>query len=507
MEHAGGLAGQVDARLLHQAEGAAVVIQRAAARPQADVGEGDVAGFLQGLRRGLAAVAGMVPAVEDLLAALDLLGAAAVKRIGRRDCAGIECRRQREDLERRARFIAVGDAAVAPLLQAGVAHGGVIGVEGLRAGRGIFGLLFRLGVKLLDLCAQVLVINFLIIVRVIAAERAHGDDLARFAVHDDAERAVEHVIAVHGVLHLLLQIILHRRVERQVDAVAVGRLIIFLIGIEHLRLVVALRRDDGSGRALQLVIIIGLQPLGADVLGVRKADDLRRDIVIGIVALRIRLEMHADDLILRNDLADLVADLLRLAALDDLVAQARISGLLLDPARIQIEHGRELLCQRRDVDLVLRQLQRVEENILHTRRGRQHIAVAVIDRAARGGDARAAGLVADGLCLIIIVVDEHELHEHARHGAKADDTQQDHQAKDALAHMGRRDLLALRRAAASSLRLLLHSIPSRGKTVEKRWAAILTHRPCSVYDMNRAAGPCLKWPSLPKFCGRLRRSS
>lgn len=59
-----------------------------------------------------------------------------------------------------------------------------------------------------------------------------------------------------------------------------------------------------------------------------------------------------------NDLADLVADLLRLAALDDLVAQARIGGLLLDPARIQIEHGRELLCQRRDVDLVLRQLQR-----------------------------------------------------------------------------------------------------------------------------------------------------
>ena len=48
VEHAGGLAWQVDARLLHQAEGAAVVIQRAAARPQADVGEGDVAGFLQG---------------------------------------------------------------------------------------------------------------------------------------------------------------------------------------------------------------------------------------------------------------------------------------------------------------------------------------------------------------------------------------------------------------------------------------------------------------------------
>ena len=38
--------------------------------------------------------------------------------------------------------------------------------------------------------------------------------------------------------------------------------------------------------------------------------------------------------------------LLRLAALDDLVAQARIGGLLLDPARIQIEHGRKLLCQR-----------------------------------------------------------------------------------------------------------------------------------------------------------------
>ena len=274
MKQAACLAGQIDARLLHEAEGTAIVIESAAADLQTHVGKSDIAGILEGLGGGLAAVAAVPPAVQGLLATLQFFRACAVEGVAQGNGAGIQPRRQSKQLKGRAGLIAVGNTAVAPLLQTGGRHRAVVGTEGLfpflrvlRVFHGglILGLQFHF---------HVIVVNGQIAVGVIAPQGSHGKDIAGLGVHDDAEGPVLHIVAVNSVTHLLFQSFLHGQVDGQHQAVPVGSLVIGLIGIEHFGFVVALGGDDRSGSSLQNAVIVGLQALGAFVLRVGEAQKL-----------------------------------------------------------------------------------------------------------------------------------------------------------------------------------------------------------------------------------------
>ena len=462
VEQTAGLTRQVDAGLFHQAEGAAVIIQGIAAGFQADVCKGDVAGILQRLCGRFRAMTGKPPAGQCLGTALEFLRAAAVEMIVQRDRTAVQCGSQCDDLEGRAGLVAVGNAAVAPLLQTRCRDGIVVGFKSCRALCAPLRELRRFFIKLRQLVVLFRIVDLEILIGVVASQRGHGDNIAGVHVEHDTERAVFHVVAVDRVLKLLLQIILHRGVNCQDYAVAIGSLVVFLIGIEHLGLVVALGRDDRARSTLQIAVVVGFQTFGADIFRIGKAQKLRRQRAVGIVAHGVRLQMHADDLVGADIFAHLIADLLRLTALEHLIAVLYIRRLLLDPARVQIEDARQRIGQRVHIHLVLLQLQRVEEDILHAGRGRQHIHVPVVDRAARGRDAGGSCLVADGLFLILIMVDQHQLDEHTRNGAERQNAQADHHREDPLAHMRHGDFRISAGASFSSVPVfaLLHGISS-----------------------------------------------
>ena len=219
-------------------------------------------------------MAAVPPAVQRLLASLQFFRACAVKSVVEGHGAGIQPRCQSEQLKGRTGLIAVGNAAVAPLLQTGGRHRAVVGAESLfpflRALRVLHGGLI-LG---LQLHFHVIIVNGQIAVGVIAPQGGHGKDVAGLGVHDDAEGPVLHVIAINGVTHLLFQGFLHGQVDGQHQAVPVGSLVIGLIGIEHFGFVVALGGDDRSGSSLQNAVIVSLQALGAFVLCVGEAQKL-----------------------------------------------------------------------------------------------------------------------------------------------------------------------------------------------------------------------------------------
>ena len=123
---------------------------------------------------------------------------------------------------------------------------------------------------------------------------------------------------------------LHGLIDRRDQTVAVGRVVIFFVCIEHLRAVVALCRDDLAGRALQIRVVVRLQALGADIVRRYEAHHLRRERRIGIVALRVGLEVHALDLVFRDEIAHLVCKLLRDLPTDDLIAERLVRSLLVN---------------------------------------------------------------------------------------------------------------------------------------------------------------------------------
>ena len=160
------------------------------------------------------------------------------------------------------------------------------------------------------------IVNFEIIVRIEAAERCHAEDRARVYVHNKRKAAVFNRIAVDCGLQILFQIILHRGIDRKNEVVAVGCIVILLIGIEHRRSVVAARFDHFAGIALKRCFVVRFQSLAADVVFVYKAEHLRRKRSIGIIPLLRRL--HVDALhagcvdvfqqLIRRFLRDLLAD-------------------------------------------------------------------------------------------------------------------------------------------------------------------------------------------------------
>ena len=104
--------------------------------------------------------------------------------------------------------------------------------------------------------------------------------------------------------------------------------------------------------------------------------------MVGVVALRIRFQMHADDLVLAQESTHFVTDVLPLPALEHLIAHGGIFRLLFDEILVNVQNACQISRQKINIHVVLRQLQRIEEDVFHARGGRENVHVAVIDRAA-----------------------------------------------------------------------------------------------------------------------------
>ena len=396
--------------------------------------EGDVAGILQSFRRVFLPVAALFPAVQNLFTACKLLRTAAVEGVFQRYRALLQRRRQGDGLKGGARLVAVGDAPVAPLVQPRRHHGGIVGGHGV-----LFFLRIRqcfgVGFHFRQFFHRLFIIDLQIIIGIIAALGGHAQNGAGVDIHHNGKGAVLHIVFLNGRLQILFQIILHRGIQRQHQTVAVGGLVILFIGVEHFRLIVALGGDHRARRALQHIVVVGLQPLGAAVGIVGKADELRRQRAVGIIALRRRLQMDSRQIVFVDELPHLVGSLPGLLVGYNLVAPGGIRRLFQNLALVHIQNFGKAVGNEVYVLLRLTDLQRVEENILHRGGGGQRIHIPVIDDAAAGRDRCGTGLVLNGVCLVFVVVENHQSEQGCHKGDKKQNSAHDHHCQCAAQYL------------------------------------------------------------------------
>ena len=442
-EDALGLAGEVDAGLFPKTEGLKVFVEGLRADFQAHVGEGDVAGIAQCLHGGLTAVAGGLPAADNLVAAFKLIRAGALIGVVAGDGPGVQARGQGDRLEGGAGLIAVGDAAVAPLPEPGGGHGGIVGRHAVGIGLGSLPGPERRLVLVLQLLPEVLVVDLLPVVGVVAAQGGHAENFAGIHIHDHAERAVENVVLLDGLLQVLLQVILDGHIQGQHQGIAVRGVVILFISIEHLRAAVALGGDDRAGVAGEGGFVIGLQALAAHILQVDEAQNLGCQRAVGVVPPGVQLQVDdAAEVVLGDKVPDLLGGLLRHLPLDHLVIIGRVGGLLLDEVGLHVQQIRQALGDKvhRDGGVIfLARLalfgllldaagQRigVQENRLHRGVGGQNVHIPVVDHPSGGGQHGTAGLVIDGPLLVLVVIHDHQLVERGNQGDKQPDSAHQH---------------------------------------------------------------------------------
>ncbi len=280
----------------------------------------------------------VLPAVQGLGTAGNIFRAAA--EVGA-VCGGgsfLHRRRHGDDFKGGTRLVAVGDAAVSPLLQPRFHGSVVVTADGVVVSLGAFRFQHIRFFQLVELPQGNGVCDFQIIVGVIVAKGRHTQNFPGIHVHDNPKRPAGHVVSLNGGLQILFQIILHRGVQGQNHAVALCGFVVFFIGIGHLGLIVALGGNDLARRAFQIAVIECFNALRAGVAGVGKANDLTGQGAVGIVPLGVWLQMNAFNVILFNKRPHLIGFLRATLGGNELIAHFNIRRLLFDVVRIHIQN-------------------------------------------------------------------------------------------------------------------------------------------------------------------------
>ena len=359
---------------------------------------------------------GRFPALEGVGTAEHVRAAAAVKRRIFIDHALFERHSQRDDLERRAGLVGVRQGFVAPLLclRGGEHFGLLVGV-----GLGVDGLL-------------ILVADLLIIVEVKVAERDHAEDGAAVGVHGDGRRAVLHVVVLDRLLQVLFEVILDGGVDGQVHVVALRLVVVILVvDKEHIRAAVIRRADDAAGAAGQVAVIALLETVESLIVLPDEADDVRGQIAVRIVALRVRLDLHAGEIVVLLERPHLFRHVRLDLALDDLIPTVGILRHGQDLVIIDVENLGKFARDQLRVLLVIGDLGRADEDRIDRSVHGQDLAVRVIDRAARGRDLRLAYLLVDRHFFVLLMVYDHDIEQLDAKDSKCKDAA--HNQKEACA--------------------------------------------------------------------------
>ena len=384
------------------------------------------------------------------LRALDDDIARAVEGVGHFDLVLLQRHGEGEDLEGRAGLEGVVDGLVAPLhiLQ--------------RVGRRGELLVGHAGGK------HLLVVNARGSVEVVGRQRRHREDAAGVDVHDDAGRAHARAVAALELLKALFEVILHRLIEGRHQTVAVLGVEILLILIEERVAVGVARGDDHALFAGQLLVIHSLKAVGAAV-GVDKADDVRGERGIGVVALGGRLQKDAFDVVVADKHADFVRRLLLDLLLDDLVLRGGVLHIVEDAARVHAEDLAEAVCDQVLILLVFGDVERRDADVLRRGGEGEDVAVFIVDGAAARLHGRAQRLLAHGERLELVVLLDLQLVELGKEQQKRADAQQRQQQKRPLLD----DAVGAARAVRFSFRGCRHGLSSsygkghNGKTRSK----------------------------------------
>ena len=403
VDETAGLACGVDTGLLRQAEVLHVLVELVVADAKTDVDERRVAGVGECLRQVLLAVAGRALRAVDRLA-LDLHAAAAIEARVQVDDIFLKRHRKRQRFERGARLVGIVDGLAAPLLVEKVAC--------------VFDdLLLR------HAGGQKVVVDRAGGVQIVGRQRRHRQHRAGVDIHDDALGTLAGTESRLKLLHAFLKVILDSRVERRVQIVSVFRIEILVVLVEHGAAVAVACGDDHAVFTGQLVVVRCLKAHRAAVF-IGKTDDLRGKRPLGIGSLARRADKNALEIVLVDELAHLVGELVVRLLGKDLVLRVGFFHLFENVSSVEVQNFGKTVCDQVLVLIVFDDLLGGEKDILRRGGHREDRAVFVVDRAAARLHRGAQRLLAhgDGLELVMLgdlpvieLGEEQHKRQHAEH--------------------------------------------------------------------------------------------
>ena len=220
--------------------------------------------------------------MQPLGTAGNLLGTAAEKVGVQINGTAVQRCRHGHHLEGGARLIAIGNTAVAPLLQSGSLQSLFVFCLGIGPRLASLGQILITAPQRLYPGCRIRVCDFQIPVGIVASQRGHSQNLPGLAVHHQTECAVLHIVAGNGSGHLLFQTPLHHRVQCKDHIISGQGSNVIFIGKGHIHFVVALGGNDLAGAAGQEGIIGSFNALAALPCGIGKANHLSRQLGVGV---------------------------------------------------------------------------------------------------------------------------------------------------------------------------------------------------------------------------------
>ena len=272
------LAGEVNARLVKEAERPRIFIKALRADALPDLDKGDVAGVHDRLCQRFRAVTAAAPAVDRVCPSENVHAPAAVEVRGLAHRARLQGHCQCDDLEGGPRLVGVGNCLVAP-------HGRALLRQKLVA--------LRLGLRRVHTRLR-RAADGQVVVEVKVVEGGHCQHRAGLDIHDDAAGAVLHHIVLHGEREIFFEIILHGRVDGEHHVLAVLRVVVILkIGEQHIRSGGVRGADDAPVNAGERAVKTVFKTGETVIVHADEAYHMAGEARIGVVALGRLLYLHA----------------------------------------------------------------------------------------------------------------------------------------------------------------------------------------------------------------------
>ena len=411
-----GFTGQVDARFVREAESLVVFPELRLTDQLTDLYETGVTGVVQTFLVGLRAVTRGIMTVDGIF--IELVRTGTTEATFLIDDAFFQRHRQRDHLENGAGIVGVRDRLVAPVtrqrraLRLSLRFGDQLLFLGIADIVGILFIFFDISVFDQILGVDRVDLLFLIrvdgkgIVEVKAVDRSHREDLAGVNVHHDAYAALMDLVVDNALLHVLFHDALDGLVDRQHQRAAVDRADVLVVVKGHLGRDTVLSRNDTTGRTREIIVVLELYAPQTLILGTGEADDRRREVAVGIVALIVVEQRdHTRLLILFTQLILQLDDLILFGTFDPALDRDIVGvllGILQQLRFIEAQDLREPLCDISALFIALFaavKVRRSHDDAPNGRRLRQDLAVRIIDRSALCGDRRIGHLLFDRFTL------------------------------------------------------------------------------------------------------------
>ena len=464
-DHAGGLTLHIDAGGLQETEVLQVIVELLRPQPLANLNEGRVTGVGHRFGQILVAMAVPVGAADGVAGPPLHLGHAGTEEVvAFADHALLQGGGQHHGLEGGTGLIGAGYRLVGPLavkdILLRILDGLVVGLLGgsaLRQGLRI-GLLLGVSAALdvLQVLKEHRVADGPGIVQIEGGRVGPAQDGPGVGVHHQAERTVLHVELLHTLLQDALTVRLDGSVDGKGQIVSVRSVIVVFKAVEQLGAHAVLGGDHPAGLAGQFLLKLGLQAVGAHIVGVGidPAHHMGRQAALGVISFA---GGHQVDAMGQVVFGDKCLDRLRLLRLhpifDDLILGVLVLQVAHHVLDFQIQKGRQILRhklvgglrvigQRASVLLGvlhlltigllrLHEVLRGELHVVYRGAHGQHRPLAVIDGAPVGGNGAVSGLLLHRQFLVVVMLADLDLPQLEEQGNKHHQTKQRHEKQAA----------------------------------------------------------------------------